>query len=228
MDHCVHDCLGQLTTTFWILAMKLKAPLAIAVAIAVGLVVLLGYFFPVLLGLRQFLLQWAIVLAAIALFIGMINLLATHVRKVTQKDGTPVYSSILILSLVITFILVLGLGPQNTWSAWVFTYIQLPVEASLMGVLAISMAYASTRLIRRRPDIFSLIFTITALLVLLGTGPLLLSVIPGAENIFVNLRNWIAQVPATAGGRGILLGVALGTIATGLRILMGADKPYGG
>jgi hypothetical protein len=25
-----------------------------------------------------------------------------------------------------------------------------------------------------------------------------------------------------------LLGVALGTIATGLRILMGADRPYGG
>jgi len=31
-----------------------------------------------------------------------------------------------------------------------------------------------------------------------------------------------------AGIRGILMGVALGSIATGLRILMGADRPYGG
>jgi hypothetical protein len=28
--------------------------------------------------------------------------------------------------------------------------------------------------------------------------------------------------------RGLLIGVALGTITTGLRILIGADRPYGG
>jgi hypothetical protein len=33
-------------------------------------------------------------------------------------------------------------------------------------------------------------------------------------------------VPTLAGVRGILLGVALGTIATGLRVLMGAERPY--
>jgi hypothetical protein len=43
-----------------------------------------------------------------------------------------------------------------------------------------------------------------------------------------NLRTWIVQVPSVGGARGILLGVALGTIATGLRILMGSDRPYGG
>jgi hypothetical protein len=31
---------------------------------------------------------------------------------------------------------------------------------------------------------------------------------------------------ASGGGRGILLGMALGAAATGLRILMGADRPY--
>jgi hypothetical protein len=28
--------------------------------------------------------------------------------------------------------------------------------------------------------------------------------------------------------RGLLLGIALGAIATGLRILMGVERPYGG
>jgi DNA-binding beta-propeller fold protein YncE len=38
----------------------------------------------------------------------------------------------------------------------------------------------------------------------------------------------IAQVLAGAGARGILLGMALGILTTGLRILFGADRPYGG
>jgi hypothetical protein len=35
-------------------------------------------------------------------------------------------------------------------------------------------------------------------------------------------------VVAAAGARGILLGVALGTLTTGLRILFGTDLPYKG
>jgi hypothetical protein len=31
-----------------------------------------------------------------------------------------------------------------------------------------------------------------------------------------------------AGGRGILLGIALGSLVAGLRVLMGADRPYRG
>jgi hypothetical protein len=39
---------------------------------------------------------------------------------------------------------------------------------------------------------------------------------------------WITQVIALGGARGILIGVALGTLTTGLRVLFGADRPYGG
>jgi len=31
-----------------------------------------------------------------------------------------------------------------------------------------------------------------------------------------------------AGARGILLGIGLGVVSTGLRILIGADRPFGG
>jgi len=33
---------------------------------------------------------------------------------------------------------------------------------------------------------------------------------------------------AIAGMRGLLLGVGLGTLAAGLRVLSGVDRPYGG
>jgi len=42
------------------------------------------------------------------------------------------------------------------------------------------------------------------------------------------VRPFIAQVLAAGGARGILIGVALGTLTTGLRVLLGSDRPYGG
>jgi len=44
---------------------------------------------------------------------------------------------------------------------------------------------------------------------------------------FAGLRNWLVQVVASGGARGILLGVALGSIVTGLRVLLAVDRPYG-
>jgi hypothetical protein len=93
-----------------------------------------------------------------------------------------------------------------------------------MAVLAVVLVYACARLINRRINAFSLIFILTVLLVLVGSAMLPSGNIP----LLYELRNWIAYVWASAGARGILLGVALGIIATGLRVLLGADRPYGG
>jgi hypothetical protein len=46
--------------------------------------------------------------------------------------------------------------------------------------------------------------------------------------ILYDIRMFISQRLASAGARGILIGVALGTLTTGLRILFGSDRPYGG
>jgi len=42
------------------------------------------------------------------------------------------------------------------------------------------------------------------------------------------VRPWISQVWALGGARGILIGVGLGALLTGLRVLFGIDRPYGG
>lgn len=194
---------------------------------ALGLIVLMGYFidFALLGVLRRVFLSWAVVLAAVALLVGIANLLRVHWRRLTRGQTGGFYSLILILSLIGTLV-VIGIsgGPTSTWSLWVFNYIQTPVESSLMAVLAVVLAYASIRLLRRRANLVSLVFVGTVLLILIGTATLPWFEIPGLGE----LRSWTAQVPAAAGARGILLGVALGTVATGLRVLMGADRPYGG
>ncbi|NIR13173.1 MAG: hypothetical protein GWN86_04170 [Desulfobacterales bacterium] len=43
-----------------------------------------------------------------------------------------------------------------------------------------------------------------------------------------DFKSLIIYLPAVGGARGILLGVALGVIATGIRVIIGTDKPYGG
>jgi hypothetical protein len=120
---------------------------------------------------------------------------------------------------------VLYAGPTGAASMWIFNNIQLPVESSLAALLVVVLAYACIRLLNRRPNSFSIIFVVTVLAVLAGTAPLLLSeAVPQLGWI----RTLIIQIPAVAGARGILLGIALGTLAVSLRILMGVDRPYGG
>jgi hypothetical protein len=196
------------------------------VVIAIGLIVLLGFFIDIpLLGvLRTVFLRWAIILAAVAVLVGLFNLAAVHWRKMGSRQPGGFYSAVLLISMVVTLVVGLFFGPTSTWSMWIFNYIQVPVESSLMAVLAVVLAYASARLLNRRINLFSFIFLVTALVILVGTATIPGLEIPG----LIELRAWISQVPAAGGARGILLGVALGTIATGLRVLIGSDRPYGG
>ena len=94
-----------------------------------------------------------------------------------------------------------------------------------MGLLTVSLIYAAIRLLRRRADVMSTVFLITAAVMILGFATLPFGNIPLLGTL---VRPWITQVLALGGARGILIGVALGTLTTGLRVLFGADRPYGG
>ncbi|MDI6768818.1 MAG: hypothetical protein QMD04_04000 [Anaerolineales bacterium] len=208
--------------------MKLKGLFSTAIAIATGLIVLVGYFveLPLLVNLRITILNWAIILAALALFIGLFNLLAVHADKVRSKKKGGFYSLILILAMLVTLALGLWLRPDHSLMAMIFNAFQLPVEASLMAMLVVTLTYASIRLLRRRSNLISVIFLVTALLILLGSAPLpFIGSLPIVSDM---IRPFIAQVLAAAGARGILIGVALGALTTGLRVLFGAERPYGG
>lgn len=198
------------------------------IAIVSGVVVLLGYFLPgvpLFVTLRVAFLNWLMILAAVAVFVGIANLFSVHTQKLKNKKEAA-YSVLLLVFLLGTFALGLFQGPTSPAMDFVFLSIQIPVETSLMALLAVSLLYATIRLLRWRANFMSITFIITALIIFLGTAPLpFLGPIPFFSDW---LRPIIAQVPAAAGARGILLGVALGTLMTGLRILFGADRPYGG
>lgn len=203
-----------------------------AVALAAGLFVLLGYFIELefVQRLRLVFLGWAVLLAAAALIVGLANLISVHWRKVGLLEEGWIYSAVLIFALVLTLGLGLFFRPDNEVALFIFNNFQLPVESSLMALLAISLLVAGFRMVSRRKDIYTLIFLGTALFVMLGTAPWPLPR-QGTfelENTVRILRAWISQVWAAGGARGILMGVALGATATGLRVLLGTERPYGG
>jgi hypothetical protein len=201
--------------------------LAAGIAIAFGLLVLLGYFVPVaiLLEIRLVLVQWAIIMAAAAVLVGVLNLLGVHWHKIRTRQKGTVYSILLIVSLFASAVLGIVVGMNNTAVDFFLDAIIIPGEAALMALLAVTLVYASARLLRRRVDIMTFIFLGVAAVILLAAAPLPFGKIPILSDLVLP---WLTQVFAAAGSRGILIGVALGALTTGLRVLFGIDRPYGG
>ena len=204
-----------------------RAPLGMVFAIAAGLIMLMTYVLP-LGGLRALILNVVMIGAAAALVIGVFNLLSVHVKRV-QENSNALGSVVLIIALVITFVVTLlqeftGFYPDWLPGAdWLLTYVQVPVESALMGVMAVTLVYAAARIVTQRPNIFSVIFVLTLLVTMIASTQF------GMDSTFgQSVQTFISHGLASGGARGIIIGVALGTIATGLRILMGFDRPYGG
>jgi len=195
-----------------------------AFAIAAGFIVLLGYFFPQQLeSLRLLLLDWGVMIAGMAVLVGIFNLVAVQMEKFRAGQKGGAYGILLVVSLISTFGLGLVLGPENQYMRLAMDAIIMPVEASLMAILAVTLIYASIRLLRRRVDVMSVVFLVTAVIFLILIMPTPLGPVPGDQAMLDFLGMF-----SRGGARGLLIGIALGTLLTGLRVLFGVDRPYGG
>lgn len=203
-------------------------PFSAAIAISVGLIILLGTFLPIpLLGtVRLELLHWAAILLGVAALVGIGNLFSVHFQKIRHREKGSVYSVALLVAMLATLLIGVMVGPSHPWMQAAVETIIRPVEASLMALLAVTLLYASIRLLRRRADLMSIVFLGTAALMLLASVSLpLIGEIPILSDW---VRPWLMVGPAAGGARGLLLGIALGALTTGLRALFAFDRPYGG
>jgi hypothetical protein len=170
---------------------------------------------------------WGVLLAAGAVFLGLFNLFQVHWNRVDRQASGWAYSGVLIFFLVVTLAMGLFFGPDFEIMILLFEYIQVPVEAALLALLAVALVVAGFRLVSRRRDLFSVVFVATSVLILIGNSPWVLASDSAIAHLLGNVRAWVGQVWAAGGARGLLLGVALGAAATGARVLMGVDRPYG-
>jgi hypothetical protein len=233
--------------------MKRQIPLLIT---AIGGFVLIGaYFIPYAQDWGERAAIWFDILAAIAFILGGGNLLRIHLKKVLDRVNGWGYSIIVLLSFVTTLLIGLGKigvspSPQFPGYAWsgayreigsgfwfLFQYAFQPLTATMFAMLAFYITSAAFRAFRAK-NIEAVLLLGTAFIILLGrtfAGVVLTSWIdPDNWEGFryftglriENLTVFIMSVFVTAGNRGIMIGIALGIVATSLRVLLGRDRSY--
>jgi hypothetical protein len=191
---------------------------AIVTGIA-GLIVLLSYIFPkeTLVQLRVILVNIAVVVAGMALLLGFVRLLNFHLRRVQQrKSGYSLLA--LIVAIVVFGVLVADRFLNLGATVLVFNSVIAPIQSSLGALLAIFLGAAAVRMAQRRRAWGTLWFLLSAMVVLLTQIPVT------ADSLLLSVRQFFDAL-AMGGLRGLLLGVALGTMMVALRVLLVIDRP---
>lgn len=175
-------------------------------------------------GLALLFIEIAVATIAISIVIGVLNLLGVHAvrffRGFRERRLNPLLSSAAILISFMVSLLLLVLNPRDgAIERFLLEDIIVPVESTLAGLLFFALVYGAFKYLRDDLDGYGLLFIGTVLLVLIGALPNFAR--------FDQLIGWLLTVPVNAGASGILLGIALATVVTGVRILIGQDRSYG-
>ena len=107
---------------------------------------------------------------------------------------------------------------------WIFDYILTPLSATMFALLAFYIASAAFRAFRAR-NLDATILLIAACIMMLATVPVG-EQIPFFGDYLLHIKSWLMDVPNVSTRRAIFVGAALGTISTGLRILLGIERSH--
>lgn len=173
------------------------------------------------------------ILSAFAIILGLVSLLRVHQDKIKRKRENWPYSYVLIISFVMSSIIGLFGGVEGelflpTRIAGLQFDIQtlylnviVPLGSTMFALLAFFMASAAYRAFRARSLESSLLLS-AAFIIMIGVLPL-------ADKISIHLpafAQWIMDIPNVAAKRGITFGIALGAIATSLKIILGIERSW--
>lgn len=206
---------------------RLFALLATVIAIGAGVYTLLGLItdVPYLTGPARNFVQLVSVTIAITILIGIINLLVVHLGRIRGRGNGWGYSIVVVISALAVIILTILerqgiLTTEPALTTILLEQVQVAVESALSGLLLFALVYGAYRTLRKRVSGWGLLFVLALLVVLVAALPL-----PQLA-VVATLRDWLMAVPVDAGARGILLGIALATVVTGIRVLIGQDRSY--
>jgi len=201
----------------------MKQIIPFVIAIATGLLTLIG----LLTGtaIVSVILEGAAFLAALALLLGIINLFIVHAHRLVTRRN--IYSLFLLVSMGVVLFLGFTGGNQQIGLAEAFNWVQRPLEAALASLLAFFLVGAILRMARQRSNRWTSLFLFTVILILLTGALASLNFVPDSiSSSATQVRQVIDALFVTAGMRGLLIGVALGTIMLSLRVLVGLERPY--
>lgn len=203
----------------------MKKIISAIIIIGVGLVTLAGYFFrDALSPILALFTDWAILLVGIAGILGIGYLLRMHVMRIVERQKGTFYSVVLIIVFLLTIVSGILFSPQSEYFKDLILTVQVPVEASLLGVVAITLFYTSVRVIRVQGWTPLSVGFISSALIMLILNLGLLPINP--DSIVGRMVGFVQHLPVV-GARGLLMGMALGGLIVGLRVLLSLDRPLG-
>lgn len=112
-------------------------------------------------------------------------------------------------------------GPEGRPFLWIYDHLFAPANATMFALLAFFIASAAFRAFRAR-NVEATLLLGAAILVMIGAVPIGRAIWSG----FPDIKTWILEYANTAGRRAIIIGAALGAIATSLRVILGLERSH--
>jgi hypothetical protein len=202
--------------------MKRRIPLAICLIMGVLMIIQFFIPHPVSLEFSSVIYKWVIVLMAFALVLAIGNLIRHHTYKIRKKKEDWPYSIVTLFGMIgmAAIGLIWGVDPESLYQR-IFLNVLAPLGGTMFALLAYYMASAAYRAFRAR-SLEATLLLISAFIVMIGFMPFGQYV----HGRFPAFAEWVMQVPNMASQRGILLGVAFGSIATALKIILGIERSW--
>ena len=202
--------------------MKRSLPLAICFIMGISMIIQFFIPHPASLEFSSVIYKWIIVLMAFALVLAIGNLIRHHTTKIRRKQSDWQYSIVTLagMTAMATIGLVWGVDPDSLYQK-IYINIMAPLGATMFALLAYYMASAAYRAFRAR-SLEATLLLVSAFVVMIGFMPFGQYIHPK----FPGFAEWIMKVPNMASQRGILLGVAFGSIATALKIILGIERSW--
>ena len=105
-----------------------------------------------------------------------------------------------------------------------FDFVLIPIFATMFSLLAFFIASAAYRAFRAR-NVMATLLLLAAIIVMSRFNPYFGETVGGYLS---QISNWLMNVPNLAAQRAIVMGVGLGIVATGLKVILGIERKYMG
>jgi len=187
-----------------------------------AILMILDYFFPVpvLSSSAKLTNEWVVVIAGFSLCLGATDLIIVNTRRIMRKTPGSGYALLIIISFLLTLLLGLS-SPMTKHPAfqWIYDYFYRPPAGTLYGMLALYLVSAGWRAFKIR-TFESVIMLVCAWFLIMANAPIAAVVWEG----FPSIGKWIMDVPSAAGWRAFYIGAAIGTLALGLKVILGLER----
>ncbi len=217
----------------------IKKHIPLLIVLVVGVLTLASYYVPnkYSIDYLELMNKWENIVSAFAFLLGLISLFYSHYGKIKRKAdgwGYSLFVYVGFLAMVVPALMNGGrqmVDGQVTSLGWSFRYIYNALSATMFAVLAfyiVSTAYRSFRIKSAQ----AFVLFVAAFILILGKVPLGQiiwdSVLGWTHTGIDQVIEWIMSVPAVAGKRGIMIGIAIGAVVTSLKIIFGIERQYMG